>query len=248
MRANIATILIGLGGTVLFVVIPPTKKPMKMLVGIFAVGCLVYGGAFFAFSAMEGGNMKIPIWTAILIGGLVGGTASGLAWKHTIGKKEPQPPPLSAIVTQPHGNLEQRARELADEIMQALYRHGWPERPWAKVRPEIAAHIIEQIPAIPAELDKWVRERFIEFRLNFFKRVIETRDEFNQLHYVDQTLNNYLDSIRELEEINKQLATIENSEPIENRILPQMIERMAKKLIDWADELKQVSQTPNIIN
>lgn len=52
-----------------------------------AVAFLVYGISAIVLSGVQA--MKVPLWVVMIIGGLVGCIAAGLAWKHTIKPRVP---------------------------------------------------------------------------------------------------------------------------------------------------------------
>jgi hypothetical protein len=118
-----------------------------------------------------------------------------------VGKKKEDTKPLTAdqleAITRatrarPTGNLPDRARRLADDIMTDLYGHGW--RGGGPKPSEIM--IFEEMPSESAPPDKhrdWFHRRSHYFRTACFARVRSVRDEAAHFHGVQiEELNRFL--------------------------------------------------------
>jgi len=77
-HSEVFTLVVGTGATIWLTVVPPRRAKMRLLLGLIAIAFLVYGTSGVI---LENVDMKIPLWAVIIIGGLVGSLAAGLAWK-----------------------------------------------------------------------------------------------------------------------------------------------------------------------
>jgi len=155
---------------------------------------------------------------------------------------EPAGVPLAPPAT--IGNLRERARALAHDIMDDLYRHGWHEQSEYFVTPPTGGMIPQpQMPRAPKEYMEWTQHRSLYFRFRFLTRVRDTANEFSQLHLRDRQLDNFLDSESTLERVTKQSEAVasqnQTASPIEVPITAQQIQEVAERLMALADQLKQ---------
>ena len=79
--SEIATLSVGIGATIWFAVFPPRTILMRLILGIFAIAFLIYG---LTTITLEYVAMKVSLWPIVIIGGVVGCIAAGLAWKQSI--------------------------------------------------------------------------------------------------------------------------------------------------------------------
>jgi hypothetical protein len=110
-------------------------------------------------------------------------------------KSESEPPPIQ--IAPSFGNIRERAILLSRQIMEDLYRHGWPP-PGGQQLP--LGFVIEKMPTTPKEAVLWDHFRSDTFRFDSLQKLIAIRDEFAELHYHD----NDLDQLVESEKRNKE--------------------------------------------
>jgi hypothetical protein len=140
---------------------------------------------------------------------------------------EKQQPPVFIETAPTFGNLGDRAIALSDEILQDLYWHGWKN--WSN-RPGQQTLPVQQMPSKPEEIQAWTRSRSSYFRFRFFERVLDTRNEFAQLHLRDERLDDFFKFQGVIEQANRQLAAASPGREIDAPILPQQIEEVAERL------------------
>ncbi len=132
----------------------------------------------------------ILLGTLILIGGtLVVSHGINLAWPPTKKEVKADTPPILQLPST--GNLKQRAIALSDEIMNSLYEHGWPQRSYPPQQKRWSGHIVQQMPPNSDDILKWSKSRSNYFMAMFFKKVLDLRNEFAQLHLRDQRLDDF---------------------------------------------------------
>ncbi len=156
-----------------------------------------------------------------------------IAWNNNLGPQQPQ------IVEQPKppnpllGNLKQRANELSKEILVDLYDHGWP----MQIAPTNRPRFQDKMPIGGEENRKWSERRSGAFMFSYLERVLDTRDEFEQLlHVKDKYLEMYIQQIRNIDGTNKQRAKTSLEQEFKYHISPQIIEDIAGRLKIMADE------------
>ena len=145
----------------------------------------------------------------------------------TPSNKPSEPAPSTTIQTAPtYGNLKRRTIGLANEVMSDLYSNGWPlprgVEPWPGIRP---------MPTDPKERNLWVHYRSGTFRWKSFKRVVEIRDEFAQLHIHDEDLDQFIEREQNC------ARDLGSNFPKWPDIFPMEIEQVAKWLVGLANQL-----------
>lgn len=160
--------------------------------------------------------------------------------KHTPPQPPPSPPaPTIVVQLPPMGNLKQRAITLSNEIMRELYRRGWWQR---NGKPN--EFVVEEMPTTPEGVIEWTNRRSRYFKFRFFDKVLELRNEFAQLHYRDQKLDDFFKYQGVIETANKDFAAMRQSQLTEYPILPQQIEEIAERLKILADQIR--TDNPNL--
>ncbi len=134
------------------------------------------------------------------------------------------------------GNLKQRAYNLADEIMEDLYTHGW--RPmfmgdWKPRHPLIQ----DKMPDDEDGNRVWAERRSRNFKHRFYERTIELKNEFAQLHYSDHWLDEYFKNKKMQEDANNQLKGIGKPQR-EIYFMPQEIEKIAMHIRKLSEQIK----------
>jgi hypothetical protein len=105
-------------------------------------------------------------------------------------KSQPEPQPKSDPTVQlapTFGNIKERATKLADDILDDLYRHGWPMPPDYKPR-----FPVEPMPPPGKATYDWCQNRTDYFRWKFLHPVLDMRNEFYQFHLRDDELDVFL--------------------------------------------------------
>jgi hypothetical protein len=105
------------------------------------------------------------------------------------------PPQVIIQTATPYGNLQQRAINLAQEIMDELYRHGLPDGRPMYLGPSPGIVAVEQKPRNGPAVAEWDSRRSRSFRMRRLDNVRELRDEFAQLHLRDRELDDFLKEI-----------------------------------------------------
>ena len=136
------------------------------------------------------------------------------------------------------GNIKQRSIDLSNEIMEDLYRNGWPQRAWSKLQRTPEVSVISRTPTTAVDSKQWMKIRSSFFRWKFIKRILEIRNEFSQLHLRDQGLDDFFNYQGMIEDTNKQLSMTGQPQRIDNFILPQQIESVAESLVALAEQVK----------
>jgi hypothetical protein len=135
-----------------------------------------------------------------------------------------QPPQTIIQVAPTFGNIQERAILLSQDIMQDLYEHGWREGDPRHAPPAtIFEHMTSGIGT------DWVTQRSRFFRVRFFQKVLDIRNEFAQLHLRDERLDAFFEAEGMIEQANKQMVAHGLSQT-EIRILPQQIEEISERL------------------
>jgi hypothetical protein len=93
------------------------------------------------------------------------------------------------------GNLKSRTIEMADEIMQDLWRHGWRMPPGSNLH-HPKSPLQPEIPKKPDEARQWADTRSVFFRSRFGKPLPLLRDELAQAHFVDERLDRVCEELR----------------------------------------------------
>jgi hypothetical protein len=153
-----------------------------------------------------------------------------------------QPPQTIIEIGPAYGNIKERALALADKIMDDLYRHGWREGD-PRIPPQ--SFLVHHMPPVKAQEDvlKWEQARAGHFRLIEFDKVLAIRNEFAELHYHDERLDDFFKYQGMIEDANKQMAAIGRKQ---NDILisPLDIEGVCERLRVLADQVKPIAQEP----
>jgi hypothetical protein len=157
---------------------------------------------------------------------------------HRKAEPTPTPTPLVAppvVIQLPSiGNLKQRAITLSQEIMEDLTMHGW--RSYNHPPNDL-------IPPMPTTQDgqqaimEWMQNRSTEFRGRFFKRALDLRNEFSELHLRDESLDDFFMNQGVLEDAKKRMSGT-GLNPLDFPIPTLEIEEVAERLQVLAGQIK----------
>jgi hypothetical protein len=147
-------------------------------------------------------------------------------------QKKPIEPP-SIVVAPSFGDLKDRADKLSDEIMLNLYRHGWSIQGGQKIDSSL---LIEQFPATPADYPAWIKRRSDYFRARFYEKVLDMRNEFTELHYRNEQLDDLLKKQAMLNVVNEKLVLMGQKDTFP--MTPYDISEVADRLKALASKIK----------
>lgn len=110
--------------------------------------------------------------------------------------QRPDQPPIVIETAPTFGNLADRAKSLCKDIMEKLYFHGWGKDDWDTCtndpmfwQAQRMNPFPEKMPHTEPQEDIWEKKRSDFYRINFLARAIALRNEFAQLHMIDDELD-----------------------------------------------------------
>lgn len=128
----IAFFLVGLGAGIWLRIFPPRSTVMKVILGLLSISFLIYGLSVIIL--LEVGPVKFPLWLMMILGGIVGAIAMGMAHKH-IATMEVTPKEPSSTKTMSKQseqltrgdleNMEKRLTEIFGDALEKKYPLGY---------------------------------------------------------------------------------------------------------------------------